>query len=85
MAGFCTPGAPGAPGVTQHTLLTNKEVAGVIDHADLSIVLAKLVNGILSADAAGRAKMADSFITTSKLLDGVLSADAAGRLKMADD
>ena len=43
MAGFCT---PGAPGVTQHTLLTNKEVAGVIDHANDSVTLAKILDNI---------------------------------------
>jgi hypothetical protein len=62
--------------------------------ADGAITTAKLADGCLSADAAGRAKMANGFIvtakigdaqiTTAKLADGVLSADAAGRAKMAD-
>lgn len=42
--------------------------------ADGSVTTPKLVDGVLSADAAGLAKMADGF----------LSADAAGRGKMAD-
>lgn len=37
MGGFSTIG-----GVTEHTKLKNKEVAGVIDHADLSVTRAKL-------------------------------------------
>jgi len=41
---------------------------------DGTVTTPKLANGVLSADAAGRAKMADGF----------LSADAAGRAKMAD-
>lgn len=52
--------------------------------ADNSITLAKLVDGILAASAAGRAKMADGYLTLAKLADGILSADATGRLKMAD-
>jgi hypothetical protein len=42
--------------------------------ADGSVTTPKLVDGVLSADAAGRAKMADGF----------LSADATGRGKMGD-
>lgn len=42
--------------------------------ADGSVTTPKLVDGVLSADATGRAKMADGF----------LSADATGRGKMAD-
>lgn len=38
--------------------------------ADGSVTTAKLANGVLSADAAGRAKMADGFTTTAKLADG---------------
>ena len=83
--GYPPQGYPKPAGVTAHTALTDKEVAGVIDHADGSVTLAKLIDGILSADAPGRARMADGFITTAKLLDGLLSADAAGRAKMADD
>jgi len=35
-----------AAGVTAHTALTDKEVAGVIDHADDSVTLAKILHGI---------------------------------------
>lgn len=45
---------------------------------------ASLVDGVLSADTAGRAKMADGFLTTTKAADGFLSADTTGRAKMAD-
>ena len=38
--------------------------------ADGSVTTAKLANGVLSADAAGRAKVADGFTTTAKLADG---------------
>ena len=68
-------------GVTAHTGLTDKEVGGVIDHADGSITLAKLVDGILAATAVGRAKMADGFIVLAKLPDGLFTAGAAGRAK----
>lgn len=37
---------------------------------DGSVTTAKLADGVLSADAAGRAKMADGFATTAKLADG---------------
>lgn len=37
-------GAP--PGVTKHTELTDKEVAAIIDHADLSVSDAKLASGV---------------------------------------
>ena len=49
-----------------------------------SVYTAALQDGVLSADAAGRAKMAANYITLSKLIDGILSADVAGRAKMAD-
>jgi hypothetical protein len=45
---------------------------------------AKMADGFLSADATGRAKVADSFVTTGKINDGALTADATGRAKMAD-
>ena len=47
------------------------------------IVTNNLVDGILTADAPGRAKMADGYITLAKLLDGIFTADAAGRAKFA--
>lgn len=57
---------------------------GATSIADNAVTLTKLIDGILTADAPGRAKMADGYVNTVKLLDGLLSADAAGRLKMAD-
>jgi hypothetical protein len=56
---------------------------------DGTVTTPKLANGVLSADAAGRAKMADGFLSAdaagrAKMADGFLSADAAGRAKMAD-
>jgi len=42
-----------------------------------------LPDGVLSADAAGRAKMADGFINLSKIGTGIFTADSAGRLKFA--
>lgn len=56
---------------------------------DLSTPKEKLEDGILSADAAGRAKMADSFVTTLKLLDanvttGKLADAGVTTLKLAD-
>ena len=37
---------------------------------DGSVTTAKLADGVLSADVAGRAKMADEFVTTTKMADG---------------
>lgn len=56
---------------------------------DSSVTTAKLADGALSADTAGRAKMADGFFAATaamlaKFADGFLSADATGRAKMAD-
>lgn len=48
---------------------------GTLALADGSVTTPKLADGVLSADAAGRAKMADNF----------LSADATGRGKMQDN
>jgi hypothetical protein len=48
-----------------------------------TITVTQLADGLLTADATGRAKMVDGYITTPKLADGLLSADAAGRAKMA--
>jgi hypothetical protein len=50
---------------------------------DNAITLPKLPDGVLTADAAGRAKMADGFLTLAKILDGIFTADAAGRAKFA--
>jgi hypothetical protein len=52
-------------------------------------VTASLSDGILSADATGRAKMAAAFFSADatglgKFADGFLTADATGRAKMAD-
>jgi hypothetical protein len=47
---------------------------GTLALADGAVTTPKLVDGVLSADATGRAKMADGF----------LSADATGRAKVAD-
>lgn len=63
------------------TQLTN---AGVVSFTGMVLVVANIADGILSADATGRAKMADGYLTTAKLAATVLSADAAGRGKMAD-
>lgn len=51
--------------------------------ADGSVTTPKLVDGVLSADATGRAKMADQFVSTAKLQPGALSADATGQAVMA--
>ena len=40
---------------------------------DGSLVKTKLVDGILSADAAGRVKMADDFVNTLKILDDAVT------------
>jgi len=40
---------------------------GTLSLADGSVTTPKLIDGVLSADATGRAKMADGFITTSKI------------------
>lgn len=42
--------------------------------ADGAITTPKLADGVLSADAAGRAKMADGFLTEAKCASGVLSS-----------
>lgn len=52
--------------------------------ANSEIITAKLANGVLSADADGRAKMADGFLTLAKLADGILEATTDGRAKMAN-
>lgn len=57
-------------------------VAGLL--APGTVATESLQDGILTADADGRAKMADGYVNTAKLLDGLLTADATGRAKMAD-
>ena len=57
----------GVSDVLKHTELADKEVVGVIDHAVVSVTTEKLADGVLSADAAGRAKMADGFVTSAKV------------------
>lgn len=47
--------------------------AGVILLADNAVTTSKLVDGVLSANAAGRAKMADSFVTAAKIADGAIT------------
>lgn len=64
------------------------ELEGTISAASLadnSITLAKLIVGILSADAAGRSRMADGYLTLAKIAAGIFTADAAGRAPFAAD
>jgi len=61
MGGFST---VAAPGVTKHTELLEKEIGGVIDHADRSVTTAKLADGAVTA-----AKIADGAVTTAKIAD----------------
>ncbi|GAT35624.1 virulence protein PGP3-D [Terrimicrobium sacchariphilum] len=51
--------------------------------ADGSISTVKLADGVLSADATGRAKMADAFLTLAKIGAGIFTADSTGRGKFA--
>lgn len=51
---------------------------------DGSITTAKLADGVLTANVAGRAKMADWFVNTAKLAPNCLSADDEGRIRMGD-
>jgi hypothetical protein len=44
------PYPPQGAGVSRHTLLTDKEVGGVIDHANLSVTDAKIASGVGVAD-----------------------------------
>jgi hypothetical protein len=57
------------PGTPLNSTNLNKIEQGLEDVFNLaeSIELAQLVNGILTADAAGRAKMADGFVNLAKL------------------
>jgi hypothetical protein len=41
--------------------------------SDNSVSVAKLQDGVLSADVTGRAKMADGFVTSSKIADGTIA------------
>lgn len=55
--------------------------------ADGSVSTVKLMDGVLSADAQGRAKMADGYFTAAELTKfaaGFLAANAAGRGLFAD-
>lgn len=57
-------------------------LSGTISSAsvgDGSITTPKLADGVLTADATGRAKMADSFITIAKINSGIFTADGTGR------
>lgn len=57
---------------------------GSIALADNSVSTAKLQDGVLSADAAGRAKMADGFVTAAKLdSSAVLTAGIGGARRLA--
>lgn len=63
-----------------HTSLTDKEVAGVIDHADLSVTEAKIVNlavtaAKIAAQAVTEAKIAAQAVTLAKMRNAVGSAD----------
>lgn len=63
------------PGTPLNSTNLNKLEEGVRvaqETAEAQIITSKLVDGILSADAAGRAKMADGFITLAKLASGLL-------------
>lgn len=52
-------------------MATTKVTGNLINDLPSSVVAtADLADGILSADATGRAKMADQFVTTAKLADG---------------
>ena len=51
-------------------IVDNRVITGHI--LDGAIALAKLPDGVLTADAAGRAKMADGFVNSAKVLDGAL-------------
>ncbi len=64
--------------------ITNLAVTAAKLAAD-SVTLTKLVDGVLTADTAGRAKMADSYITLAKILDAIFTADVAGRAKFANE
>jgi hypothetical protein len=52
----------------RHTDLLNKEVNGIIDHADNSITTSKLRDG-----AVTEAKVADNSISTNKIKDGAVT------------
>jgi microcystin-dependent protein len=53
-------------------------VAATLGTETGSILLSKLVNGILSADVTGRSKMADGFVTTAQLATGSVTAAKLG-------
>lgn len=86
VANFSTIGnAPGTDPATWE-LIADITPLGI---APNSIYTAALQNGVLSADATGRAKMGANFFSAdatglSKFQDGLFTADATGRAKIAD-
>jgi len=73
--------------IDEHGAVTN-----IVDEREYcqyptEVVTEMLIDGVLSADAAGRAKMADGYFTAAvlaKFANGLWTADAAGRAKFAD-
>jgi hypothetical protein len=65
-------------GVTKHTELTDKEVNGVIDHADNSITTAKIQDNAITtakiqSGAITTTKIQDNAVTTEKIQDNAIS------------
>jgi hypothetical protein len=78
MGGYPPQGVP--KGVTKHTELTDKEVAGVIDHADASVTTSKvkdlnITEEKIAPDAVTTSKVKDLNITDAKLASGVGLSD----------
>lgn len=70
-----TPVTTITPGTPLDSTNLNKIEEGIRvaqETAEAQVITSKLVDGILSADAAGRAKMADGFVTLAKLASGLL-------------
>jgi len=57
-----------AKGITKHTQLTDKEVAGILDHADLSVITGKLAGGAVTTP-----KIADGAVTEGKIGSGAVT------------
>jgi hypothetical protein len=63
-----------APGVgTNNILVVWGSALPVGSVSDASVTTPKLVDGVLTADTAGRAKMADSYVTTAKIADDAVT------------
>ncbi len=58
---------------------------GVAQLKDSGITLAKIANGIFTADATGRGKFANDFLALNLIPAGIFTADATGRGKFAND